>query len=268
MTAQSKFMQLHVPGKPFVLANAWDIGSARMLQALGAKAVATSSAAHAFTLGKADLGHVTREEAVDHAAELARSLKVPVSGDFENGYGHSPDEVATTITLAAKAGVQGGSIEDIMAPAETPYDFDKAVKRIEAAVAAIRRLGKEFVLTARADGVMYGQYDLKEGIRRLQAFETAGADVLYIPMPADMDAIAKICRSVGAPVNALAAGQFLDHTQAEFANAGVARISLGSSLARVIHQSIYTCGKEIFEQGTFKSMANGMGGDAVDKLIL
>lgn len=268
MTKQSAFLQLHVPGKPFILANAWDVGSARMLQALGARAVATSSAAHAFTLGKADLGHITREEAISHAAALAAACRVPVSGDFENGYGHSPDDVAATITLAAKAGVRGGSIEDIMAPEETPYPFDAAVQRIEAAVHAIRRMDSEFVLTARADGVMYGQYDLKEGIRRLQAFEAAGADVLYIPMPADIDAVATICRSVDAPVNALAAGQFLEHTQADFANAGVARISLGSSLSRVIHKAIYDCARDMFEQGSFASLTNAMGGDAVDELIL
>ncbi len=264
----TNFMQLHEPGKPFVLANAWDIGSARMLQALGARAVATSSAAHAFTLGKADLGHVSRDESIAHAADLARSLDVPVSGDFENGYGHSPDDVAKTITEAIAAGVQGGSIEDIMAPDETPYGFDEAVQRIEAAVAAGKAQEKGFVLTARADGVMYGQYDLKEGIRRLKAFEAAGADVLYIPMPADLDAIATICRSVSAPVNALAAGQFLANTCDEFAKAGVARISLGSSLSRVIHKAIHDCGREIFDNGTFTSLQNAIDGDTVDKLIL
>lgn len=268
MTTQSAFRQLHVPGQPFILANAWDIGSARMLQALGAKAVATSSAAHAFTLGKADLGHITRDEAIRHAADLARACDVPVSGDFENGYGHSPEDVAATVSAAIKAGVDGGSIEDIMAPDETPYEFDTAVQRIEAAVDAIRSMNAGFVLTARADGVMYGQYDLKEGIRRLRAFEAAGADVLYIPMPADMDAVAEICRSVGAPVNALAAGQFLGNTQQDFANAGVARISLGSSLSRVIHKAIYDCGSELFERGSFKTLTNAMGGDAVDELIL
>ena len=164
--AGSRFRALHRPGNPFILANAWDAGSAKMLTALGAEAIATSSAAHAFTLGRPDMGHVTRDEALAHAAELVAAVTVPVSGDFENGFGEDPDTCAETVRLAYEVGLAGISIEDTALPADTPYERDIAIERIRAASAAARALPGDFVLVARADGVMNGQYDLDEALAR------------------------------------------------------------------------------------------------------
>ncbi len=152
----AKFRALHQPGNPFILANAWDVGSARMLAALGAPAIATSSAAHAFTLGRPDMGHVSRDEALSHACAIAAAVNVPVSGDFENGFGEAPETCAETVRLAAEAGIAGISIEDTALPSATPCAFDLAVERIRAAAA--RALPGDFVLVARADGLMNGQY--------------------------------------------------------------------------------------------------------------
>ena len=261
------FRELHVPGKPFILANAWDIGSAKMLAALGAKALATTSAGHAFTLGVKDMGEITREQSLAHSAELVGATVLPVSGDLENGYGHSPDEVAKTIILAAEAGLAGCCIEDSALPSLTPYEFAPAVERIEAAVQAARSLDEDFVLAARADGIMTGQYDTAEAIRRLQAFEKAGADVLYAPLPPSMEDLAQICKSVSAPVNALAAGKFAAYKVADFANIGVARISLGSALARVTHTAIANSARQMFEGGDFTSFTDTIGATGIDELI-
>ena len=258
---------MHQSGSPFVLANVWDSGSAKLFAALGAQALATTSAGHAFTLGIKDMGEISREQSFQHAQELANATDLPLSADLENGYGHSPSEVAETIRLAGKIGIAGACIEDIALPGNTAYDFDLAVERISAAVEAARELDNEFVLTARADGVMVGQYGMDEAIRRIQAFEAVGADVLYVPMPPAMDDLARICRSVESPVNALAAGQFAKYTIADFANIGVARISLGSAMARVTHAAIVQSAKDIFGKGDFSSFLNGIGGDEVESLF-
>lgn len=261
------FRQLHVPGKPFILANAWDLGSAKMLVALGAQAIATSSAAHAFTLGLHDLGEVSREQALNHAAALAQALPVPVSADLENGYGHSPEEVAESIRQAAALGLAGAGIEDMALPDQRPYSFADAVARIEAAADAARASDSDFVLTARADGVMHGCYDLDEAIARLRAFEQAGADVLFVPLPGDLDALKRVCRAVSAPVNALAVGPLGELRLSDFASAGVARISLGAALARVTHRAIRDCAQQLFGAGQFSCLANSISGAEVESLI-
>ena len=261
------FRELHRPGEPFVLANVWDSGSAKLFAALGAQALATTSAGHAFTLGVKDMGEITRAQSLEHAHELARTTNLPLSADLENGYGHSPVDVADTIRMAAKAGVAGCCIEDTALPDTTPYDFDFAVERISAAVYAARSLEEDFVLTARADGVMLGQYDTDEAIRRIQAFEAVGADVLYVPLPPSFEELARICESVKAPVNALAAGAFAKHTVADYANIGVARISLGSAMARVTHAAIINSAKEIFKQEDFSSFLKGVSGGEVENLF-
>ncbi len=261
------FRELHKPGVPFVLANVWDSGSAKLFAALGAQALATTSAGYAFTLGVKDMGEITRTQSLKHAHELASATNLPLSADLENGYGHSPVDVAETIRMASKAGIAGCCIEDTALPEKTPYDFDFAVERISAAVDTARSLDEDFVLTARADGVMTGQYDTDEAIRRIQAFEAVGADVLYVPLPPSMDDLARICSSVKRPVNALAAGPFAKYTITEFANIGVARISLGSAMARVTHATIVQSAKEIFSEGDFSSFLNGMGGDEVESLF-
>lgn len=187
------FRALHIKGDPLLMVNVWDGGSAKMMAAMGAKALATSSAAHAFTLGRPDGGTLTRDEALAHAQDIVSATPLPVQGDFENGFGDDPDTCAETVRMAAEIGLAGICIEDTALPDQTAYDFDLAVERIAAAAAAARGLGHDFVLTARADGILTGAYDTDEAIRRLLAFEAAGADCLYAPLPPDMAALARIC---------------------------------------------------------------------------
>ncbi|MEM9748645.1 MAG: isocitrate lyase/phosphoenolpyruvate mutase family protein, partial [Actinomycetota bacterium] len=211
------FRELHRAGDPFVLMNVWDVGSARVAAALGARAIGTSSAAHAFTLGRADMGGVTRDEALAHAEGMVAATSLPVSADFENGFARDPEGVAESVRLAASTGLAGLSIEDTDLPETGPYEFDLAVERIEAAVGAARSAAGDLVVLARADGVLNGTYDVDEGIRRLQAFERVGADAVYLPGPPGVDALCRICASVSAPVNALAAGPFTSLTRNDFA---------------------------------------------------
>lgn len=263
----ARFRALHRPGDPFILANAWDAGSARMLAALGAQAIGTSSAAHAFTLGRPDMGQLSRDEALAHAAVLVEATPLPVSGDFENGFGPEPETVAETVRLAAEVGLAGISIEDTDLPGTGAYEIELATERIAAAAEAARGLPADFVLLARADGVMNRSYDLDEGIRRLLAFQEAGADALYLPMPSGMDAIRRICDEVDLPVNALAAGPFTAVSRQEYAEAGVARISLGSSLARATHRVIAEAARAMFDTGDFSPLGQGIGGSEVDRLL-
>lgn len=261
------FRALHVKGNPLLMINVWDRGSARMMQGMGAKALATSSAAHAFTMGRPDGGTVSRDEALAHAAEIVSAVTIPVQGDFENGFGDDPDTCAETVRLAAEVGLAGICIEDTALPAQTAYDFELAVARIKAAAAAARALPDDFVLTARADGILTGAYDTDEAIRRLQAFDAAGADCLYAPLPPDMAALAKICAATTAPVNALVAGQFAGHSLADYAKIGVGRISLGSSLARITHRAIHDAAHEMLGAGTFDALQDGISSDRIDALL-
>ncbi len=258
------FRALHVPGDPFLLANAWDAGSARMLAALGAQAIGTTSAGFAFTLGLPDGARVSRDRALAHAADLVAATVLPVSGDLENGYAEAPEGVAETIRLAAEAGLAGASIEDIDLPHDAAYGFDLAVERVRAAAAAARALPRDFVLVARADGVMTGAYDMAEALRRLRAFDAAGADCLYVPMPPDMAAVRAVCTATAKPVNALAAGPFVATSRADFAAAGVARISLGAALARVTHAALIEAGRAAIA-GDFRPL--GKGAKGVDALL-
>jgi 2-methylisocitrate lyase-like PEP mutase family enzyme len=261
------FRALHRPGDPFILANAWDAGSARMLAALGARAIATSSAAHAFTLGRPDGGTVTRDEALSHAAALVAATNLPVSGDFENGFGDAPETVAETVRLAAEAGLAGISVEDTAFPDGAPYDRALAVERIRAAAAAARALPRDFVLVARADGVMNGSYGMDEALARIAAFDAAGADCLYVPLPPSTADLARVVQATAKPVNALAAGPFTALNRADFAGLGVARISLGSALARVTHRAIRDAATAMFGAGDFGPLAQGISGSAVDALL-
>lgn len=262
------FHDLHQQGC-FVIPNPWDRGSARMMAALGAKALATSSAAHAFTLGRPDLGGVTRDEALAHAQDLIAATLLPVSGDFENGFGDSPDEVAETVRLSAEAGLSGISVEDTqMIAGNPPYPFDLAVERIRAGAAAARALSRPFIFCARADGVMHGTYDLKEAIRRLQAFEAAGADLLYIPVPPGAAELKQIIASVTKPVNALAAGPLKQLTVAEIATIGVRRISTGSQIARLTHAAIREATTAMLDHGSFAPLAATASGEEIDALLL
>lgn len=261
------FRALHRPGNPFILANAWDMGSAKMLESLGAQAIGTSSAAHAFTLGRPDMGHVTRDEALSHAADIVSAVNVPVSGDFENGFGETPEDVAETVRLSFETGLAGISIEDTALPLATPYEFELSVERIRAAVAAARNLPGDFVLVARADGVMNGQYDIEEALRRIKAYDQAGADCLYVPLPETTDDIARVCAVTQKPVNALAAGPHTGISRQEFANLGVARISIGSALARVTHRAIHDVGQAMFDTGDFSPLGKGIAGAKIDEML-
>jgi 2-methylisocitrate lyase-like PEP mutase family enzyme len=262
-----RFHDLHQSGC-FVIPNPWDAGSARMMAALGAKALATSSAAHAFTLGRPDMA-VSRDEALTHAEAMVAATDLPVSGDFENGFGDDPETVAETIRLAAEVGLSGCSIEDTIQTEGAPaYAFDLAVDRIKAASAAARSLGRPFILCARADGVMNGNYDLAEGIRRLQAFEAAGADLLYLPVPPGKAELAQVLAAVKKPVNALAAGPIRNLTVAELAGMGVRRISLGSQIARLTHAAIRDSVKAMLGPGSFAPLLAAAGGSEIDALLL
>lgn len=262
----STFRALHRPGDPFILVNVWDIGTARMAAAMGAQAIATSSAAHAFTLGKPD-GTVTRDEAMAHAQDIVASVKIPVSGDFENGFGHGPEVCAQTVRMAAEVGLAGISIEDTTLPNKGAYGRAEAVERIRAAVAAARALPGDFVLVARADGVMNGSYKIDEAIARLQAYAEAGADCVYVPMPKTEEDLALAVRATGKPFNALAAGPFTSLSRADFATMGVARISLGSALARITHRAIHDATQAMLRDGDFRPLSHSIPGNEIDALL-
>ena len=261
------FRALHRRGDPFVLMNAWDRGSARVLAALGAQAIGTTSAGFAFTLGLPDGARITRDEALGHAEDLVAATRLPVSADLENGYAETPEGVGETIRLAGEAGLAGASIEDTDLPGAGAYWFDLAVDRVRAAVSAARALGRDFVLVARADGLLTGGYDLKEAIARMQAFEQAGADCVYAPLLPDLGTVATVCAAVRAPVNVLAAGPLAGASRAELAKAGVARISLGSGLARLAQASLIGAVREIVANGDFRALAGGARGADVDALL-
>lgn len=261
------FADLHASGC-FVMPNPWDRGSARMMAAMGAVALATTSAGHAFGMGRPDMGGVTQDEALTHAADILSAVGVPVSGDLENGFGDAPEDVAQTVRLAAEVGLSGCGIEDMgYDGAVSAYDFDLTVERIRAGVAAAAALGRPFVLTARADGVMNGVYDLAEGIRRLQAFEAAGAHCVYLPVPPGRAELAQVLGAVGAPVNALAAGPLRDLSLPEMTDMGVRRVSLGSQLARLTHAAIRD-GMQGLMAGDFTPLKAGASGDEIDALLL
>lgn len=262
------FAALHQRGC-FVIPNPWDAGTARMMAALGAKALATSSAAHAFTLGRPDMGGVSRDEALAHAADILAATGLPVSGDFENGFGDAPETVAETVRLAGEVGLSGCSVEDtVMVEGAPAYGLDLAVERIRAGAAAARALGRPFVFCARADGVMNGAYDLAEGIRRLKAFEAAGADLLYLPVPPGRAELAQVLAAVKAPVNALAAGPLRATTVAELAAMGVRRISTGSQIARVAHAAIRDAVGGLLDDGSFAPLMKAAAGDEIDALLI
>jgi len=262
-----RFHDLHQSGC-FVIPNPWDMGSARLMAASGAVALATTSAGFAFTLGRPDMGRVSREEALKHAEDIVRATPLPVSGDFENGFADAPDDVAETIRLAAEVGLSGCSIEDTrMVEGHPVYDFGLAVERIRAATDAARSLGRPFILCARADGVMNGVYDLDEAIRRIQAFEKAGADLLYVPVPPGEAELRRVLASVSGPVNALAAGPLRQLTVPQFAAIGVRRISLGSMIARVTHAAIADQMEAIVRDGSFARLSAAASGDRINAML-
>jgi 2-methylisocitrate lyase-like PEP mutase family enzyme len=242
------FQALHA-GEPFVIPNPWDAGSARVLAALGFKALASTSSGFAFTLGRLD-GHVTLDEVVRHATTLDRATELPVSVDLENGYGASPESAAMAITRVAEAGAVGASIEDYDSEGSL-YSKDHAVERVAAAVAAARRLGFPFTLTARAENHLRGNPDLEDTIARLRAFETAGADVLYAPGLRTTAEVRAVCDAVSKPVNVLARPGL---SMRELVGAGATRVSVGGSLTWAAVNALAAAATRIRDHGDFSAL--------------
>jgi len=250
-TKAVSFAALHAQADAFIIPNPWDVGTARLLATLGFEALATTSAGYAFSAGRPD-NVVTRDETIAQAASIASATDLPVSADLENGFGDDPGSVAETIRLAAAAGVVGGSIEDASARTNgKPYDITLATDRIRAAGEAAHGLPFRFVLTARCENFLVGRPDLSDTITRLQAYQEAGADVLYAPGLTSTSDIATLVRSVDPPVNVvmgLAGAQF---SVATLSALGVKRISIGSALARAALGTVLRAGREMRERGTF-----------------
>jgi 2-methylisocitrate lyase-like PEP mutase family enzyme len=247
-----RFQALHA-GEPFVIPNPWDAGSARVLAALGFQALASTSSGFAFTLGRLD-GSVTLDEVVEHAAALDRATELPVSVDLENGYGPAPEQAALAITRVAEAGAVGGSIEDYD-PDDGLYEREHAVARVTAAVDAARSLDFPFTLTARAENHIRGNPDLEDTIARLQAFEAAGADVLYAPGLRTAEEVRAVCGAVSKPVNVLALPEL---SLAEVVAAGAQRISVGGGLTWVAVGALAAAAAEIRDAGDFSSLATSL----------
>lgn len=253
-----KFKALHQGPGAFVMPNPWDAGSAILLESLGFKALATTSAGYAFSKGKRDsAAALSRDELLGNAAEIVNATALPVSADLENGFGRAPQSCADTIRLAASIGLSGGSIEDASGDASDPiYDFTLAVERVQAAAEAAS--GQPFLLTARAENHLWGRPDLDDTIRRLQAFAQAGADVLYAPGLPDIAAIRTVCASVDKPVNVVMGLGGPVYSTAELAEAGVRRISVGGSFARAAWGGLLRAAQEVSAQGTFTYARDAM----------
>ena len=247
----ARFRALHEAPRAFVIPNPWDAGAARVLAGLGFQALATSSGASAGTLGRRD-GQVTRDEALAHAHAIVGASDLPVSADLEKGFGDAPEVAAETILLAAGVGLVGGSIEDATGdPARPLYDIGHAVERVAAAAEAARGLGFPFTLTARAENFLRGNPSLDDTIKRLQAFEKAGADVLMAPGLPDLAAVRAVCAAVSRPVNFMAGIKGKSFTVAELEAAGVRRISLATSLYRTAMTALLDAAREVKDKGTF-----------------
>ncbi len=244
------FRDLH-RGACFVIANPWDAGSARALAGLGFAALATSSGAAAGVLGRRD-GEMTRDEALAHARAIVDATDLPVAGDLENGFGDAPADAALTIRAAGECGLVGGSIEDASGVADRRlYPVDQAVERVAAAVEAARAMPFPFTFTARCENFLRGNPDLDDTIRRLQAYEKAGADVLFAPALPDLAAVRAVCAGLSKPVNFMVGMKGQSFSVAELRDAGVRRISLAASLYRAAMAGLMQAASEVRQQGSF-----------------
>ncbi len=245
------FRALHERNSAFIIPNPWDVGTARLLAHLGFEALATTSAGYAFSVGRRDKT-IGRREMIAHASAIASATDLPVSADLENGYGDAPEIIAETIRLAAAAGLVGGSIEDATGRPDQPvYEKEFAAERVSAAVAVVRTLPFAFTLTARAENYLHGRPDLKDTIERLQAYQEAGADVLYAPGLISKDDIAAVVSSVDRPVNIVMGLQTVPLSLSDLSAIGVKRVSVGSALSRAAMGAFLRAGREMREHGTF-----------------
>lgn len=245
------FKALHERPGAFVIPNPWDAGSAKILAGLGFEALATTSAGYGFSIGQPDdPDALSRDGILENAREIVEATALPVAADLQNGFGDAPETAAETIRLASAVGLVGGSIEDATGDAANPiYDFSLAVERVAAAVEAAK--GRDFLLTARAENYLHDRLDLDDTIRRLQAFEAAGADVLYAPGLPGLDAIREVTAAVSKPVNVLMGLRGATFSVDELVDAGVKRISVGGSLARAAYGSLVRAARDIRERGVF-----------------
>ena len=261
MTREQKFetfRALHERPGAFVIPNPWNAGTARILTALGFEALATTSAGHAFAVGRRDSsGALTRDEILDNAISIVEATSLPVSADLEDGFGRAPEFCAATIRLAADIGLVGGSIEDATGDPQNPiHEFELAVERIAAAAETARHC--RFLLTARAENFLHGRPDLGDTIRRLRAFEAAGADVLYAPGLPSLDAIREVCAALQKPVNVVMGLKGAAYSVDELAAVGVKRISVGGSFARAALGAFLRAAREVKERGTFTYAADAL----------
>ncbi len=252
------FRALHARQGAFVIPNPWNAGTARILTALGFEALATTSAGHAFAIGRRDSSAaLSRDDILDNATSIVEATHLPVSADLEEGFGRSPETCAATIRLAGDAGLVGGSIEDATGDPDDPiYEFELAVERIAAAAEAARAC--RFVLTARAENFLHGRPDLADTIRRLQAFAEVGADVLYAPGLPGLEAIREVCASVPRPVNVVMGLKGAIYSVEELAAAGVKRVSVGGSFARAALGAFLRAAREVKDTGTFTYAAEAI----------
>ncbi len=255
MTTQTEkgniFRALHERSGAFIIPNPYDVGTARLLAHLGFKALATTSAGYAFSVGQRD-NTIDRERVIKHVSDIVSATDLPVSADLENGFGDDPETAAETIRLAAATGLVGGSIEDSTGRSDNPiYEFEYAVERVRAAAEAARALPFTFTLTARAENYLVGRPDLKDTIRRLRAYAEAGADVLFAPGLTNKEDIVSVITSVNRPVNVIMGLQGVQLTLAELSEIGVKRISIGSALSRAALGAFLRAAREMKTHGTF-----------------
>ena len=262
-----RFRAVHDGPGAFVIPNPWDVCSAQILAALGFKALATSSAAAACAVGRKD-GELTRDEALGHARMIVEATDLPVSADLEKGFGDAPEVVAETIRLAAEVGLVGCTIEDATRSQERPlYDFGLAVERIAAAAEAAHALPFPFVLTARAHTLLYAPASLEEAISRLQAFEKAGADVLFAPALPDLAAVRAVCAAISKPFNFMVGIKGKSFSVGELAAAGVRRISLATSLYRAAMTAFLDAANEVRDRGQFSFLDQCVTTPELNKLM-
>ena len=263
----SDFRRLHAVDGIFIVPNPWDVGSARILAAMGFKALATTSAGMAFAHGRRE-GAPPRDLVLAHCREIVNATPLPVSADLENGFGHDPDSAAHTIRAAAETGLAGCSLEDHTGDPNNPiYEFSLAVERVAAAAEVAKSLPQDMVFTARCENYLWQRPDLDETIERLQAYEAAGADVLYAPGLRDIETIRTVCQSLSKPVNVIMGAKGVGLSVADLSAVGVRRISLGSAFARRAYGAFIDAAREVAETGHFEETGQAMSFDDIERWL-